>query len=152
MGEEARKKVIDGKYYLNIGYDLVDQLLRDLETVKSRAKEPALGLLAIWPFIHAGCHRLWNMVRALLVFLCFRLCGLTKSESEKTPAIELPIYVEIRPLSDQSRYKKVGTEYWVLVSGRWIRSLRGEQYAALIAQHRTALHEHHDFLLASQHP
>ncbi|EMT73558.1 hypothetical protein FOC4_g10001538 [Fusarium odoratissimum] len=129
MGEEARKKVIDGKYYLNIGYDLVDQLLRDLETVKSRAKEPALGLLAIWPFIHAGCHRLWNMVRALLVFLCFRLCGLTKSESEKTPAIELPIYVEIRPLSDQSRYKKVGTEYWVLVSGRWIRSLRGEQMA-----------------------
>ncbi|KAF5704662.1 hypothetical protein FMUND_12390 [Fusarium mundagurra] len=38
MGEEARKKVIDGKHYLNIGYDLVDQLLRDLETTKSRAR------------------------------------------------------------------------------------------------------------------
>ncbi|KAK7575152.1 hypothetical protein V3481_017117 [Fusarium oxysporum f. sp. vasinfectum] len=147
MGEEARKKVIDGKYYQNIGYDLVDQLLRDLETVKSRAKKPALGLLAIWRFIHAGGHHLWNMVRALLVFLCFRLCGLTRSGAETTPT-----YVETRPLSDQSRYKKVGTEYWVLVSGRWIPSLRGEQYAALIALHRTDLHEHHDFLLASHHP
>ncbi|KAK2469476.1 hypothetical protein H9L39_18935 [Fusarium oxysporum f. sp. albedinis] len=365
IGEEAHKKVIAGKHYLDIGYDLVDQLLRDLETAKSRTKEPALGLWALWRCIHAGRHRLWNMVQRfylcdLLLCLHFRSSLLpscstqqtalketspegvgaapeeeasekvapeaiaaqeaevtskvteeiskqialteadiasekavvaskevapemtheevdteknfvkiipeeaetalenvdpekkclkgsdadvnaapekaatiqqpsdhdanlsaqepqpspvkaeadvdtaleadatqqnsaqdaspstpkpqtcaeeadfapenvgkdtgdtavdavaldekTKSESEKTPATELPIYVDKRPLSDQSRYKKVGMEYWVLISGRWIRSLRIEQYAALIALHRTNLHEHYDFLLASQHP
>ena len=31
--------MIDGKYFLDIGYDLVDQLLRDLETAKTKAKE-----------------------------------------------------------------------------------------------------------------
>ncbi|EMT73750.1 hypothetical protein FOC4_g10000809 [Fusarium odoratissimum] len=365
IGEEAHKKVIAGKHYLDIGYDLVDQLLRDLETAKSRTKEPALGLWAIRRCIHAGRHRLWNMVQRfylcdLLLCLHFRSSLLsscstqqtalketspegvmaapeeeasekvapeaiaaqeaevtskvteeifkqialteadiasekavvaskevapemtheevdtekdfvkiiperaetalenvdpekkclkgsdadvnaapekaatiqqpsdddanlsaqepqpspvkaeadvdtaleadatqqnsaqdaspstpepqtcaeeadfapenvgkdtgdtavdavaldekTKSESEKTPATELPIYVDKRLLSDQSRYKKVGMEYWVLISGRWIRSLRIEQYAALIALHRTNLHEHYDFLLASQHP
>ncbi|EXL65746.1 hypothetical protein FOPG_18047 [Fusarium oxysporum f. sp. conglutinans race 2 54008] len=365
IGEEAHKKVIAGKHYLDIGYDLVDQLLRDLETAKSRTKEPTLGLWAIWRCIHAGRHRLWNMVQRfylcdLLLCLHFRSSLLpscstqqtalketspegvkaapeeeasekvapeaiaaqeaevtskvteeifkqialteadiasekavvaskevepemtheevdtekdfvkiipeeaetalenvdpekkclkgsdadvnaapekaatiqqpsdhdanlsaqepqpspvkaeadvdtaleadatqqnsaqdaspstpepqtcaeeadfapenvgkdtgdtavdavaldekTKSESEKTPATELPIYVDKRPLSDQSRYKKVGMEYWVLISGRWIRSLRIEQYAALTALHRTNLHEHYDFLLASQHP
>ncbi|KAG7408660.1 hypothetical protein Forpe1208_v012333 [Fusarium oxysporum f. sp. rapae] len=328
IGEEAHKKVIAGKHYLDIGYDLVDQLLRDLETAKSRTKEPALGLWALWRCIHAGRHRLWNMVQRfylcdLLLCLHFRsgllpscstqqtalketspegvkaapeeeasekvapeaiaaqeaevtskvteeifkqialteaetalenvdpekkclkgsdadvnaapekaatiqqpsdhdanlsaqepqpspvkaeadvdtaleadatqqnsaqdaspstpepqtcaeeadfapenvgkdtgdtavdavaLDEKTKSESEKTPATELPIYVDKRPLSDQSRYKKVGMEYWVLISGRWIRSLRIGQYAALIALHRTNLHEHYDFLLASQHP
>ena len=30
--------------------------------------------------------------------------------------------------------------------------LNNEQWQALIALHRTLLHEHHDFLLASQHP
>lgn len=30
--------------------------------------------------------------------------------------------------------------------------LKNEQWQALIALHRTLLHEHHDFLLASQHP
>lgn len=30
--------------------------------------------------------------------------------------------------------------------------LKNEQYQALIALHRTLLHEHHDFFLASQHP
>jgi hypothetical protein len=30
--------------------------------------------------------------------------------------------------------------------------LNNEQWQALIAQHRTLLHEHHDFFLASQHP
>jgi hypothetical protein len=31
-------------------------------------------------------------------------------------------------------------------------SLTGEQWSALIALHKTLLHEHHDFFLASQHP
>jgi hypothetical protein len=30
--------------------------------------------------------------------------------------------------------------------------LSNEQWQALIALHRTLLHEHHDFFLASQHP
>lgn len=30
--------------------------------------------------------------------------------------------------------------------------LNNEQWQALIALHRTLLHEHHDFFLASQHP
>ncbi|KLP18061.1 Uncharacterized protein LW94_12048 [Fusarium fujikuroi] len=147
MGEEARKKVIDDKHYLNIGDDLVEQLLRDFESAKSRAKEQTLGLLAIWRFIHTGYHRLWNIDRALPVFPYFPLCGLTKLGSKKTP-----IYVETRPLSDKRLYKKVGTQYWVLVSDRWVPSLGGEQYATLVALHRTDLHEHYNFLLSSQHP
>ena len=36
IGEEGRNKVMDQKYFLNIGYDLVDQLLRDLEAAKAK--------------------------------------------------------------------------------------------------------------------
>ncbi|KAI2606638.1 hypothetical protein GGR54DRAFT_652322 [Hypoxylon sp. NC1633] len=76
----------------------------------------------------------------------------TKSESEKKPETELPCYVEFRQLGDQSLYKKVGSEYWVLIDSQLVPSLNAEQFAALIALHRTLLHEHYDFFLASQHP
>ncbi|KAF5973452.1 Telomerase-binding EST1A [Fusarium coicis] len=76
----------------------------------------------------------------------------TKSESEKKPETELPCYVEFRQLGDQSLYKKIGSEYWVLIDSQWVPSLNAEQFAALIALHRTLLHEHYDFFLASQHP
>lgn len=39
IGEDGRKKVIDGKYFLDIGYELVDQLLRDLEIAKETAEK-----------------------------------------------------------------------------------------------------------------
>lgn len=73
----------------------------------------------------------------------------TKSESERKPETELP---EFRQLGDQSLYKKIGNEYWVLIDSQWVPSLDAEQYAALMAPHRTLLHDHHDFFLASQHP
>lgn len=40
----------------------------------------------------------------------------------------------------------------MLIKGIWYSSLNVEQFQALIALHRTLLHEHHDFFLASQHP
>ncbi|CZR49909.1 uncharacterized protein FPRO_16114 [Fusarium proliferatum ET1] len=76
----------------------------------------------------------------------------TKSESEKKPKTELPCYVEFRQLGDQSLYKKIGSEYWVLIDSQWVPSLNAEQFAALIELHRTLLHKHYDFLLESQHP
>ncbi|CVL08099.1 uncharacterized protein FMAN_14237 [Fusarium mangiferae] len=76
----------------------------------------------------------------------------TKSESEKKPKTELPCYVEFRQLGDQNLYKKVGSEYWVLIDSQWVPSLNAEQFAALIELHRTLLHKHYDFLSESQHP
>ncbi|KLP05346.1 Uncharacterized protein LW94_1883 [Fusarium fujikuroi] len=68
------------------------------------------------------------------------------------PKTELPCYVEFRQLGDQSLYKKIGTEYWVLIDSQWVPSLNAEQFAALIELHGTLLHKHYDFLLESQHP
>lgn len=41
IGEEGRRKVIDGKYFLDIGYKLVNQLLQDFETAEKKAKKKA---------------------------------------------------------------------------------------------------------------
>ncbi|VTT78609.1 unnamed protein product [Fusarium fujikuroi] len=68
------------------------------------------------------------------------------------PKTELPCYVEFRQLGDQSLYKKIGSEYWVLIDSQWVPSLNAEQFAALIELHGTLLHKHYDFLLESQHP
>ncbi len=61
------------------------------------------------------------------------------------------LLVEGRPLDDQNLYKKVGTEYYLRSKSRWIPSLNGEHWQALIALY-ILLHEHHDFFLASQNP
>jgi hypothetical protein len=37
IGEEGRKKAMDGQYFLDIGYELVDRLLRDFETAQTKA-------------------------------------------------------------------------------------------------------------------
>ncbi|KIW76815.1 hypothetical protein Z517_09259 [Fonsecaea pedrosoi CBS 271.37] len=115
IGDEGRQKVLDGKYFLAIGYELVDQILRDLESAREKAEKEAAA-------------------------------------PEEKPETELPCHAEFRQLSDQSLYKKVGSEYWVLIKGQWVPSLNAEQLAALIWLHRTVLHETHDFFLASQHP
>lgn len=39
VGEEGRQKVIDGQYFLDIGYELVDQLLRDFESAKEKVEK-----------------------------------------------------------------------------------------------------------------
>ena len=39
MGEEGRKKVIDGEYLLAIGREVVDKLVRDLEVVEAKAEK-----------------------------------------------------------------------------------------------------------------
>jgi hypothetical protein len=39
MGEEGRKKVIDGEYLLTIRREVVDQLVRDLEVVEAKAEK-----------------------------------------------------------------------------------------------------------------
>ncbi|KAH0829997.1 hypothetical protein AYO21_11516 [Fonsecaea monophora] len=118
IGDEGRQKVIDGKYFLALGYELVDQILRDLESAKEKEAAPEE----------------------------------IKSESEEKPETKLPCDAEFRQLSDQSLYKKVGSEYWVLIKGQWVPSLNAEQLAVLMLLHRTLLHETHDFFLASQHP
>jgi hypothetical protein len=76
----------------------------------------------------------------------------TKPKSKKKPNTGTPTVVDLRPLHDRNQYRKVGKEIWVLIDGRFITSLKADQFQALIALHRTLLHEHHDFFLASQHP
>jgi len=55
-------------------------------------------------------------------------------------------------LHDQLQYKKIGSLWFVLINGIWYSSLNVKQLQALIMLHRTLLHEHYDFFLASQHP
>jgi hypothetical protein len=79
---------------------------------------------------------------------------------------------ETRPISQEQLVAEVKGIYagLVMVEGKCIQvelkhaqlardappgtqpKLNNEQYQTLIALHRTLLHEHHDFLLASQHP
>jgi hypothetical protein len=79
---------------------------------------------------------------------------------------------ETRPISQEQLVAEVKGIYagLVMVEGKCIQvdlkqaqlardappgtqpKLNNEQYQALIALHRTLLHEHHDFFLASQHP
>lgn len=89
--------------------------------------------------------------------------------SEPSKIISQP---ETRPISQEQLVAEVKGIYagLVMVEGKCIQvdlkqaqlakeaqpgtqpKLNNEQYQALIALHRTLLHEHHDFFLASQHP
>ena len=72
--------------------------------------------------------------------------------------------LETRPISEEQLINEVRGIYAVLVmvekkcvevdqqQANRKTELTDEQWQALIALHRTLLHEHHDFLLASQHP
>ncbi|KAI2637880.1 hypothetical protein GGS26DRAFT_588249 [Hypomontagnella submonticulosa] len=83
-------------------------------------------------------------------------------ESESTKLIKQP---ETRPISQEQLIAEVKGIYagLVMVESKCIEvdnaqssqteaKLNNEQWQALIALHRTLLHEHHDFFLASQHP
>ncbi|KAH8749310.1 hypothetical protein F5882DRAFT_488746, partial [Hyaloscypha sp. PMI_1271] len=84
---------------------------------------------------------------------------------------EIILQPETRPISQEQLVAEVKGRYagLVLVEAKCIRvddkqatlaqtgpqaqpKLNNEQWQALIALHRTLLHEHHDFFLASQHP
>ena len=78
--------------------------------------------------------------------------GTVAQAKEQAKEQAKPPLIEGRALDNPNLYKKVGLEYYVRFGDRWIPSLNGEQLEALIALHRTNLHEHHDFFLASQHP
>ncbi|CAI0648821.1 unnamed protein product, partial [Colletotrichum noveboracense] len=71
--------------------------------------------------------------------------------------------LETRPISEEQLVAEVKGIYagLVMVESKCIEvvnaqgsspKLNNEQWQALIALHRTLLHEHHDFFLASQHP
>ncbi|KAI1137393.1 hypothetical protein F5Y05DRAFT_413950 [Hypoxylon sp. FL0543] len=85
-----------------------------------------------------------------------------EDESESTRLIKQP---ETRPISQEQLIAEVKGIYagLVMVESKCIEvdnaqstqnetKLNNEQWQALIALHRTLLHEHHDFFLASQHP
>lgn len=85
-----------------------------------------------------------------------------EDESESTKLIKEP---ETRPISQEQLIAEVKGIYagLVMVESKCIEvdnaqssqnetKLNNEQWQALIALHRTLLHEHHDFFLASQHP
>lgn len=83
-------------------------------------------------------------------------------ENPTAPLIKQP---ETRPISQEQLVAEVKGIYagLVMVESKCIEvdnaqssqseaKLNNEQWQALIALHRTLLHEHHDFFLASQHP
>ncbi|KAI1456823.1 hypothetical protein F4805DRAFT_467842 [Annulohypoxylon moriforme] len=85
-----------------------------------------------------------------------------EDDSESTKLIKQP---ETRPISQEQLIAEVKGIYagLVMVESKCIEvdnaqstqndtQLNNEQWQALIALHRTLLHEHHDFFLASQHP
>jgi hypothetical protein len=86
----------------------------------------------------------------------------TEDENEAIRLIKEP---ETRPISQEQLVAEVKGIYagLVMVETKCIEvdnaqsshsdtKLNNEQWQALIALHRTLLHEHHDFFLASQHP
>ncbi|KAH6980502.1 hypothetical protein EDB80DRAFT_626217, partial [Ilyonectria destructans] len=229
ISEEDRKKVMGGQYFLDFGYELVDQFLHDLETAKAKAEEkeaakakaeqeaaqakednkdsspdpeatpthvgetqdnpeaqsrPSNGTQQAAPketspeqvkvaLEEAAATQQHSAQDANLSpqqqqaspeEACVAPGDSGKDTADtavdtvalnkktKKPETEEPIYVDTRPLNNQKLYRKVGKQYWVLIGDQWIPSLNGEQYAALVALHRTLLCEHHDFFLASQHP
>lgn len=98
----------------------------------------------------------------------------TKLQSSRLPSGEMPFDMarqpETRPISQEQLVTELKGIYvgLVMVEGKCIQvdikqatlaqakesqpKLNNEQYQALITLHRTLLHEHHDFFLASQHP
>ncbi|KAH7120088.1 hypothetical protein B0J13DRAFT_649418 [Dactylonectria estremocensis] len=85
---------------------------------------------------------------------------------EEPPPLEMMRQPETRPISQDQLVAEVKGIYagLVMVETKCIEvdnaqssnpdanKLNNEQWQALIALHRTLLHEHHDFFLASQHP
>lgn len=91
-----------------------------------------------------------------------RMEDFSVEEEPATPLIKQP---ETRPISQEQLVAEVKGIYagLVMVESKCIEvdnaqssqnesKLNNEQWQALIALHRTLLHEHHDFFLASQHP
>ncbi|KAJ6257488.1 hypothetical protein Dda_7273 [Drechslerella dactyloides] len=95
--------------------------------------------------------------------------GSDEDGSEQQP--ELILQPETRPISQEQLVAEVKGIYAGLVmveakcievdskqaaaatqGGKDVPRLNNDQWQALIALHRTLLHEHHDFFLASQHP
>ncbi|KAI1103228.1 hypothetical protein F4804DRAFT_237795 [Jackrogersella minutella] len=87
---------------------------------------------------------------------------IVEDDAESTRLIKQP---ETRPISQEQLVAEVKGIYagLVMVESKCIEvdnaqstqnetQLNNEQWQALIALHRTLLHEHHDFFLASQHP
>ncbi|KAI9832773.1 MAG: hypothetical protein M1819_003993 [Sarea resinae] len=94
------------------------------------------------------------------------------SQSERQANTELVLQPETRPISQEQLVNEVRGIYATLgmIETKCIEvdnkqamalmdpengeqpKLSNEQFQALIALHRTLLHEHHDFFLASQHP
>ncbi|KAI2468103.1 hypothetical protein F4781DRAFT_422842 [Annulohypoxylon bovei var. microspora] len=87
---------------------------------------------------------------------------IAEDDSESSKIIKQP---ETRPISQEQLIAEVKGIYagLVMVESKCIEvdnaqstqndtQLNNEQWQALIALHRTLLHEHHDFFLASQHP
>lgn len=87
------------------------------------------------------------------------------AEDEPEPSTRLIKQPETRPISQEQLVAEVKGIYagLVMVESKCIEvdnaqtsqsetKLNNEQWQALIALHRTLLHEHHDFFLASQHP
>lgn len=76
----------------------------------------------------------------------------------------MPLQPETRPISQEQLIIEAKEIYASLVEvekkcleicqqqSQTTNELSNEQWQALIVLHRTLLHEHHDFLLASQHP
>lgn len=91
-----------------------------------------------------------------------------QQEEEEDPSVSVMIkQPETRPISQEQLVAEVKGIYagLVMVESKCIEvdsaqsaqtdgaaKLNNEQWQALIALHRTLLHEHHDFFLASQHP
>lgn len=60
------------------------------------------------------------------------------------------LMVEKKCIEIDQQQAQVVKQY--IEEGGELENLKQEQWQALIAMHRTLLHEHHDFFLASQHP
>ncbi|KAH7132848.1 hypothetical protein EDB81DRAFT_845454 [Dactylonectria macrodidyma] len=84
---------------------------------------------------------------------------------DELPATNMMLQPETRPISQDQLVAEVKGIYagLVMVETKCIevdnaqsypnaKTLNNEQWQTLIALHRTLLHEHHDFFLASQHP
>ncbi|KAI1632570.1 hypothetical protein F4809DRAFT_656204 [Biscogniauxia mediterranea] len=91
--------------------------------------------------------------------------GQQEEVSGEAASVEMMKQPETRPISQEQLVAEVKGIYagLVMVESKCIEvdnaqssqsdaKLNNEQWQALIALHRTLLHEHHDFFLASQHP
>jgi len=95
IGEEGRKKVIDGKYILDIGKQLVDKLLRDVVTAEENAKARQEAQAKEEEETYQGPYE--------------KHCGCPRCKAPPPP----PPLVDNRPLQDRELYKKVGNDYYL---------------------------------------